>query len=47
MSVGDDVMIQENDKLTAAKVINVSCLIMQGQYSSSKFSLENIVQKLF
>ena len=37
VSAGDDGMIQENDKLMAVKVINVSIIIMQGEYSSFKF----------
>ena len=39
VSTGDDVLIQGNNKLMTVKVINVSSIIMQGQYSCIKFFL--------
>ena len=33
VSIGDEVMVLRNDKLIPAKVMNVSSLIMQGNYS--------------
>ena len=35
VSVGDEVMVLRNDKFMPAKVMNVSNLIMQGNYSLS------------
>ena len=34
VSIGDEVLVKGNDVLTPAKVINVSSLIMQGDYHS-------------
>ena len=33
VSAGDEVLVPENNKLTPAKVINVSSLKMQGDYT--------------
>ena len=37
VSVGDEVMVLRNDKLMPAKVMNVSSLIIKGNYSLSYF----------
>ena len=37
VSVGDEVMVLRNDKLMPAKVMDVSSLIVQGNYSSTNF----------
>ena len=39
VSIGDDVLIQGNNKLITVEVINVSSIIMQGQYSCIKLFL--------
>ena len=39
VSIGNDVLIQGSNKLMTVEVINVSSIIMQGQYSCIKLFL--------